>query len=244
MKLFYFFYDNLPAFSLLAWLFPVSLFYAVATLYFAGFLKQRFGWRTGLTRKTFHFLIFIFVFIVQLNFSLPGTFIVGWAVTAVLILAIRKGNGHLLYEALAREQDAPHRSRYIVYSYLATFGGGVLSNLLFGKFYAIFGYLITGIADALAEPVGLLYGKHKYRVLNFNKKWAYRSLEGSVAVFVSTFFVLWVCCHLMPGLWHVSASRLLLCSAVCTLTEAVAPQGWDNLLLQVISGFAVFNWLN
>jgi phytol kinase len=188
-------------------------------------------------------LIFSYVFIIQINFSLPGTFIVGWAVTTILILAIKLGEGNILYEAIAREQDAPYRSRYIIYSYLATFGGGVLTNLLFGKFYAIFGYLITGIGDAVAEPIGVLFGKHRYRVINFDKKEAYRSVEGSAAVFIATFLVLLICAYFMPEHLMMNIPRIFYCSVICTIIEAVSPQGWDNLLMQLAGGLSVFLFL-
>lgn len=243
MSLFHFFYDHFPPPALISWLFPLSLLVAYLSLTVAGLLKMEAGWRTGLTRKVFHFLIFFYVFALQQRYGLPGTFIAGWAVTVVLAFAIRRGAGCLQYEAIAREQDAPHRSRYIVYSYLATFGGGVLANMLMGGPFALFGYLITGIGDAVAEPVGVLFGKHKYRVLNFNRPLSYRSFEGSAAVFIATVFVLSAYAFFFPGVLNVEVHTLLGCALICTLLEAWSPQGWDNLLLQVGGSVAVYTLL-
>ena len=76
-----------------------------------------------------------------------------------------------------------------MYSYLATFAGGVLSNIFFGQ-YAIIGYAVTGIADAIAEPIGTRFGKHTYPVFSFDKnKISIRSVEGSTAVFLATFLI-------------------------------------------------------
>lgn len=133
-----FFINNFPSFKLISWLFPLSIIWSFVALFIAGFCKKKLQWKTGYTRKVFHFFIFISAFFYQYYFKLPGVFILGWSVTIALIYACLKGSGNLFYEALAREKDAPHRTKYIVYSYLATFFGGVLSNIFFG-YFAVFG---------------------------------------------------------------------------------------------------------
>lgn len=235
--LFDFFYTNFPPLSLILWLLPLSIVWAFFALFIAGVLKQNYGWKTGYTRKVFHFLIFFSAVFYQDYFGLSGVFILGWAVTFVLIIAIYKGKGHLLYEALAREKDAPHRTKYIIYSYLATFAGGVLSNLLFGKF-ALFGYAVTGIADAIAEPIGTRWGKHMYKVFSFDKqKLSFRTIEGSLSVFVAAFCIL-----LLLGFNQYSIAHLLFISVIVMLTEAISPSGFDNLLLQVITACLCSVW--
>jgi phytol kinase len=207
------------------------------SLFFAGFCKIKLNWKTGYTRKLFHFLIFITAFFYQTYFQLQGVFILGWSVTIVLIYACVKGNGNLFYEALAREKDEPHRTKYIVYSYLATFFGGVISNLLFGKF-ALFGYAVTGIADAIAEPIGTRFGKHKYRVFSFDKnKITHRSIEGSLSVFAVSFIVPFFMLHYFDSAYVINYYLLFTAAVICMLTEAVSPSGFDNLLLQVTASF-------
>jgi len=44
----------------------------------------------------------------------------GAATSLVIAYALARGDGHYMYEALAREKDAPHRTRFIVEPYLAT----------------------------------------------------------------------------------------------------------------------------
>ena len=233
---FHFFSDNFPSVKLISWLFPVSIIWSFLALFIAGFCKKKLEWKTGYTRKLFHFFIFISAFFYQKYFALQGVFILGWSVTIVLIYTCFKGNSNLFYEALAREKDAPFRTKYIVYSYLATFFGGVLSNLLFGKF-AIFGYAITGIADAIAEPIGTKFGKHQYRVFSFDKtKISYRSIQGSLAVCVASFFVI-LLVALINTSHIISIPMLLLVSFICTLVEAFSPSGFDNMLLQISGSF-------
>lgn len=236
LRIFHFFYDNLPSLQLLCWLFPISIIWSFLALFIAGFCKQNLNWKTGYTRKLFHFFIFISAFFYQKYFGLPGVFILGWSVTIVLVYACIKGNRNLFYEALAREKDAPYRTKYIIYSYLATFCGGVLSNLLFGKF-AIFGYAVTGIADAIAEPIGTRFGKHTYRVFSFDKnKNSYRSIEGSIVVFVASFISI-IAVAFLTNTYSINYPLLFVVAIVCTLVEAFSPSGFDNMLLQMVASF-------
>lgn len=227
-----FFIQNFPPLSLILWLLPLSIVWAFFALFFAGVLKQNYRWKTGYTRKIFHFLIFFSAVFYQLKLGLGGVFILGWSVTLVLLVAIYMGSGTILYEALAREKDAPHRTKYIIYSYLATFAGGVLSNLLFGKF-ALFGYAVTGIADAIAEPIGTRWGKHTYKVISFDsKKLSFRSMEGSLGVFSATLIIL-----ILMNNGQFSYLHIVLIPAAVMLTEALSPSGFDNLLLQIVTAY-------
>lgn len=237
MHIFHFFVDNFPSIQLISWLFPVSIIWSFAALFIAGFCKSNLSWKTGYTRKLFHFFIFISALFYQRYFALQGVFILGWSVTIALVYACFKGNGNILYEALAREKDAPFRTKYILYSYLATFFGGVISNVLFGKF-AIFGYAITGIADAIAEPIGTKFGKHQYLVFSFDKtKISYRSIEGSLAVFIAAFFIPMMILNPFDATFTIKLYWLFFTAIICTLTEAFSPSGFDNMLLQIIASF-------
>lgn len=236
-QIFYFFLDNFPSFKLISWLFPISILWSFIALFIAGNCKKKLNWKTGYTRKLFHFLIFISAFFYQKYLGLAGVFILGWSVTIVLIYACLKGNGNLFYEALAREKDAPFRTKYIVYSYLATFIGGVLANLFFGKF-AIFGYAITGIADAIAEPIGTKFGKHQYRVFSFDKtKISFRSIEGSLAVFVVSYAIYFFAILFTQSVFPTTYFIVFVMALVCTITEAFSPSGFDNMLLQIVGAF-------
>lgn len=236
-SLFHFFIDNFPSIELIAWLFPLSILLSFLALYLAGICKQKWHWKTGYTRKLFHFIIFLSAFLYQYFFKLQGVFILGWSVTLVLVYACIKGNNNVLYEALAREKDAPFRTKYIVYSYLATFFGGVVANVFFAK-YAILGYLITGIADAVAEPIGTRFGKHQYRVFSFDKtKVSYRSIEGSFAVFIASSFIFYFAFHFTQTMFPSTIVIVLIMAFICTLTEAFSPSGFDNMLLQIIGSF-------
>lgn len=235
-QLFYFFFDNFPSLKLILWLFPVSLIWSFIALYIAGFCKNTLLWKTAYSRKLFHFFIFISAFIYQQFYGLAGVFILGWSVSLILIYAIVNGSGNFYYEALAREKDAQFQTKYIVYSYLSTLLGGVSANLFFGSF-AIFGYLVTGIADALAEPFGSAFGRHQYKVFSFDKaKKSYKSLEGSAAFFIVTIISLYFS-YMFNATLQINYFLLISIALLCTLIEAFTPSGFDNFTLQVGASF-------
>lgn len=159
----------------------------------------------------------------------------GAATSLVIAYALARGDGHYMYEALAREKDAPHRTRFIVEPYLATLAGGLAANLLFPQ-TVVFGYLVAGLGDAVAEPVGTRFGRHRYRVPAPGGVAAERSLEGSAAVLLVSAFALLACLGLSPhfALTPGSAAAAVLLAFIAAVVEAVSPHGWDNAVLQVL----------
>jgi phytol kinase len=230
--------DNFPAPRLWLVAGPPALAWAYACLYLAGWLKRDAGWATGYTRKTFHVLIFTSAALVQWLLGISALFVFGTMTSLVIFYAVWRGSGHLLYEAMARERDAPRRTYYILAPYAATLAGGLLSNLLFGP-VAIVGYLVTGFGDAIGEPVGVRFGRHPYRVPSFRGVPATRTIEGSVAVFLACGLAIAAAVALSPELAFtpVSWARVPLLALACALLEAVSPHGWDNAVLQVVPTF-------
>lgn len=240
-----FIHDNTPSWPTIATYGPLAIAWAATCLALAGWLKQHMNWRTGYTRKVFHFLIFSSAVAVQLLWNTPAMCLFGGMTSLVILFALVRGEGNRLYEAMAREKDAPHRTRFIVVPYFATLIGGVLSHLWFGPQFAVAGLLVTGVADAIAEPIGTRFGKHEYRVLSLSKTRSKRSLEGSTAVFVAA-----IACVLLAARLHsdiqLSWSTVALSvgiACICTLVEAVSPHGWDNLTLQLTPSWLLWSWL-
>jgi phytol kinase len=215
---------------------PAALAWAWLCLRLAAYLKRSRGWRTGYTRKVFHFLIFGTVVVVHTAWGLPAVCIVGGATTLVVFYAVIGGNGHPLYEAIAREKDAPRRAYYVMAPYFATLIGGLASAILFPA-TAVFGFLVAGLGDAVGEPVGTWLGRHTYRVPAFWGVPSTRSIEGSTAVFLACLAAIGAGLalgHRAP----LSPQRALavpLLAAVCALIEAVSPHGWDNATLQIVA---------
>lgn len=201
----------------------------------AGYLKVKRGWKTGYTRKLFHFLIFGSVAVVNLTWGISGVCLFGGMTTLVIAYALLRGPGHCMYEAMAREKDAPHRTRFIIEPYFATLTGGLAANLFFPHAVA-FGYLVAGLGDAVAEPVGTRFGRHRYRVPSLGGVAAERSLEGSASVFVASALAMlaYQSCLQQRLVSPESAAAVGVIALASTVAEAVSPHGWDNAVLQVL----------
>lgn len=99
--------------------------------------------------------------------------------------------------------------------------------------------IITAFGDGLAEPIGVRFGKHKYRTKDlFGKRVYTRSYEGSAMVFFTTIAALSASFHLF------SLSALFCLFAflpfLMTVTEAHSPHTWDNPFLYLIGGLAIY----
>lgn len=211
---------------------PVALLYAGAAATLAGWLRTRHEWRAPYTRKVFHFFIISAAGVAQLKWGLPGVVVFG-SVTATLVLfAVWRGDGFPFYEAMARPSDAPRRSLFILIPLMTTALGGVLGNLFFSPFAPV-GYMVTGWGDAVGEPVGTRWGKHRYEVSSIAGVKSTRSLEGSAAVFVVGAVAAALA---LLGMGFAGAAAFgvgLACGAVGAVVEAFSSHGLDNLTVQV-----------
>lgn len=238
-----FFVDNFPSWPAILIGGPAGLAWSFVCLWGAGRLKQ-IGARTGHTRKAFHFLIFTTVAILQWLLGTPAVCLFGGMCTLVVFFAVWRGSGNLLYEAMAREKDEPHRTFFILVPYFTTLVGGLLSNILFGP-VALAGYLVAGLGDAIGEPVGTLIGRHLYRVPSLSSVPATRSVEGSAAVFLMSAVALALAAAISPyiALSSFGVFKMLVIAAVCTIVEAVSPHGWDNATMQLVPTALVWAWM-
>jgi phytol kinase len=230
-----FFVTNFPGTRALVLGGPAGLLWAAACLMLAGYLKTRRRWLTSYTRKLFHFLIFGSVVVAHAIWKTPGVCLFGSMTTAVIAYALLRGPGHFMYEAMAREKDEPRRTHYIVVAYFATLVGGLISSIFFPR-TTVLGYLVCGLGDAIAEPVGTRFGKHQYHAPALRGVHAVRSLEGSGSVFLVTMLTLMMYLAFSPdfALTARSALVVLWIAGVSTVLEAVSPHGWDNTTLQVV----------
>jgi len=222
----------------LIWSFPMFLLYVVLSASFSAWIKKEYHWKTGYTRKIFHFLIFSAAVVIQWIWRLPGVLLFGCIVTCVVLLACIRGSRSSFYQAVARPGDKPHSTLFVLVPLFATALGGLIANLLFREF-AVYGYLVTGWGDAVAEPVGTRWGRHRYQVASLFGIRASRSLEGTAAVLFTGMlacFIIGLLTRQDPGLivW-----TMLLCGLAGAATEAVSNHGLDNLTVQItVSGLA------
>ncbi len=210
----------------------------------AGALKKYAGWKTAYTRKTLHFLIFFTAVGLHVWKGMPAVNILGVGMGIFVLFAVKAGDGNFFFESMAREKDSPRRGYFIVVPYLTTAAGGLISNLFFGT-SAIMGYALCGAADAIAEPVGERFGKHRYLVPSLKKvRVAERSLEGSFSVLVVSAVLSWL---FFVYLYHLPFPSALAASAILSVTvavvEAASFHGVDNLTIQVAASGLTYLFL-
>ena len=199
----------------------------------SGYWKEKYRLPVGYSRKVFHFSIFTLAGVVGLVGGFQAVQVFGASIGTVVGYAVLQGNKSRIFKALARPTDAPFERFYIVTPFLMTALGGLLSNLFFAEF-AILGYITTGWGDAVGEPVGTRFGKHRYRIPTLTGIKAHHSFEGSAAVFTAA--LLGCLLFLFTGfdipLGRVVFTALAL-ALTTTLVEAVSFHGIDNLTIQL-----------
>lgn len=229
----------LPDLKLVILLTPLLLLYTGLGGAFTGWLRVKRKVKAPYTRKIFHFYIFTMAGVLQLTIGLPAVVVFGTVVSVCVFYSILRGDKFPFYEAMARPTDQPHRTFFIIVPLFTTVLGGGVANLFFRKF-AYVGYLVGGWGDAVGEPVGTKWGKHKYQVPSLLGVPAVRSLEGSLSVILASFVVAFL------GLWAggISLIYALLaaggCAVVSSIVEAFSNHGLDNFTIQVSAAATVY----
>jgi phytol kinase len=220
--------------------FPSGILLGSVFGWITGYLKDKYSLKAGYSRKMFHFIIFTLATIVGLTAGFQAVQVFGVAIGTVVMRAVLQGKKNPLFRAVARPTDAPFEKYYIVVPLLMTAAGGMLSNILFGQL-AVVGYAVTGWGDAVGEPAGTRWGKHRYRVPTLTGIQCYRSLEGSTAVFIASLtgaFGVLVFGFQLPV--NTSLLVALYVAVISTLVEAITFHSLDNLTLQVVATATAF----
>jgi phytol kinase len=233
---------SFPAMHLWLSVFPLGLVVGLLVGWGTGKLKATYDLKVGYTRKIFHFAIFSLAGIIGGIGGFPAVQVFGASIGVLVFYAVWRGYESRLYSALARPSDRPHETFYILVPFFMTALGGMVGNIFFGP-CAMIGYITTGWGDAVGEPVGTRWGKHKYRVLTLTGIKSYRSVEGSLGVFIAAFTG---CLFLLMAGYSLPVEHMLLYSLilalVTTLVEAVTFHSLDNFTIQVITS-GVGYWL-
>ena len=218
--------------------------------YFCGLLAVYKAVKVNYTRKIVHFSIFlipiyldrVLVFERTLTVSLISSF----AAIAILLVYMkplreRVSFFQMMFNAIDRPEDRPYTLLWLFTQTLAAYLVVVPCIYIFIMFgmqdLILIPLLITAIGDGLAEPVGVRFGRHKYRVSAFTtNRIYYRTLEGSSCVFIASLVIV--------GAHHAYFSTpqfiaaMVVMPVVMTLTEAFSPHTWDTPTL-FLAGYLV-----
>lgn len=219
---------------------PISLVYIISINYFAGWLKLKKEVKTGYTRKLIHISNFTFLTALTLFEGYSATFIFGAVSILFRVSIIIAGDGNIFYEAWARERDAPYRACFLIFPSIAAMIGILFARAFFGPL-SIISYLVLGFGDAVGEPVGTRFGKHRYNVPSFSGMRSTRSIEGSFAVFTVAVMMTVLPLVFIFQIGYPTAVLVGLCTGLgVALIEAVSPHGFDNLTIPIAAGYLTF----
>lgn len=196
----------------------------------AGILNKR-GVKDGYTRKVFHFLAFASV-AVFLKYALPNEFTI-LMIMGMLTggLACLSGKDFLWLKGVARDSDQPHEVLYVVLPLICTFIWFSGGWKFFDRSIMVIATMCVAVGDAIAEPVGVRFGKHKYDVFSLTGKKSQRSLEGSSSVFIMCAIIIFL-----------ATNSLILALGVgifISLIEGISPRGTDNLTVPIAASLAL-----
>lgn len=223
--------------------------------YVLGLWVLRRNVRVNYTRKIFHFILFFFPLFLADHLPYQASTSTTLASGLIFLLCIgtfirplRSRSAFLAtaYAAIDRPEDRPFTLlwistqvavTYLVIVLVVSWLGG------YGKQPLIYiAVLVAGIGDGLAEPIGVRFGKHKFRVRALFTDRSYtRSLEGSACVFFSAVLAIILLRQ------HFTEIQFLLALGVVpiamTLAEAWSPHTWDGPLLYLVGGVSVITVL-
>ena len=224
----------------------------VAALYATAWLLGRWvlarGARVNYTRKILHFVLF-FVPLALADWipypasiaTVVGSGLVFVACIASFALPLRSRSDFLstAYASIDRPEDRPHTLVWITTQALATYAVLVAVVVWLDRYdqrpLVYITVLVAAIGDGLAEPVGVRFGRHRYRVRAlFSDRTYTRSLEGSACVAASGVLAV----HVLRGHFTVPeyALAMLLIPVAMTLAEALSPHTWDGPFLYATGG--------
>lgn len=190
----------------------------VAVLFGSDYLSRKKLVSGELSRKSTHITMSVVFAALPFFIDLRTIALIAFADIFLAILA-RKFN------LFSRLRSVDRRSWGDLFFLLGVIGAALLadSNWIFAT-----GILIMGLADAAAALVGKSKGRLDYKVFGHNK-----TLEGSLAFFVTGILILVWMILFMPSRLNATISNLLLLPLATMAIEAVMPLGLDNLVLPI-----------
>ncbi len=224
----------------------LSLLFSIYFL--SGLLVKNAGIKVNYTRKINHFALFFLPYILEmlLVYSRSQTtkflgLIISVSMLAVFSQTIRERSGILrtMFLSFDRPEDRPHTMRWLVTQYIAAIIVIIPISMYLGSInmagLIFIPVLINGFGDGLAEPVGIRFGRNKYKARAlFSDKIYERSIEGSLCVFIAGIISIFIFRGMFTPTQFILA--MLTVPAISTLAEAFSPHTWDTPFIYATNG--------
>ncbi|CAF1264002.1 unnamed protein product [Adineta ricciae] len=166
----------------------------------------------------------------------------------ILIKPLRERSTFLMtqFNSIDRPEDRPHTLMWVtlcnnVPTYAVTIFFRWLFNIYGFDMNAVFIFtLVNTVGDGLAEPVGIYFGKHRYKTRGcFNRTRYERSFEGSACVFISAVFFTSIFSFTFRSYLQIWITLLILPISM-TVAEATSPHTCDSAFIHGVGGLIIF----
>ena len=212
--------------------------------------NQSSVFKVNYTRKLCHLtLILVILYLPSMKSTVPTVIgnLWGWEVSCIsfciLIKPLRERFRLFMiaFNAIDRPEDRPH-------TLLWTCFGNTLPTIFLSNIFqwiykrnnvpdlSIVVVLINGFGDGLAEPIGILFGQHKYSVsawCTHEARQYQRSLEGSACVWMASLIFISIFYQYFQTQWQYWIAMIVL-PPVLTYLEAKCPHTIDNCALTIV----------
>jgi len=213
------------------------------------------GFKVNYTRKIQHFAAYA-VPVLMASPIEKGALELAWSDWCtlmgfvILIKPLRELSSFFMmqFNALDRPEDRPHTLKWIVCGDIVP---GMVVIIIFNAILSQFevnGFsasgltyifvMVTGLGDGFAEPVGVHWGKHKYKVASIggsSHRLYTRSWEGSCTVAWFSYVFIASCWYLFPNATSFWLTMLFL-PVIFALAEAKSPHTMDTPFMFLVGG--------
>ena len=220
--------------------------------YGSGSLVLYKGIKVNYTRKINHFMLFFLPVFLDVVFPYEksiGGLVIN-CIIAVLSLLIyvkplrtRISFISTMFLSIDRPEDRPHTllwlSTQMIAGFLIIIPAVMLFNFQGYENLVFIPILINAIGDGLAEPVGVRFGRLKYKThALFSEKKYVRTIEGSLCVLITSIVVIVLFKTYFSPAEFIAA--LITVPLAMTLAEAFAPHTWDTPFLFFIGYLSLY----
>lgn len=206
--------------------YPAAIIGPCLIMAIMGYLND-YGWEDAHTRKLLHIIAFI-AFTIFLAFA-PFSSIIILILSGIISIAIASFGGadFLWFRGVARKADNKEEKIYVILPLLCSGLWLLLALFAFPKEIAIIATLCVALGDAIAEPIGLRFGKHKYAARAIKGPSSQKSIEGSLGVFIV--------CTLILLIFTQNIILAILLGFLLAIVEGISPRGTDNITIPVVA---------
>ncbi len=216
--------------------------------YALGLAVRTFDIKVNYTRKALAFFVMMSAYLVHIFYSYEGTHLTGVINMAVFLLWMgsycdfcRKRSVFLrtAFLAIDRPEDRPYTLLWFSTQTIAAYIVMVIMMWLL-DFYSysnliVMTLFVSSIGDSLAEPVGVRFGRVKYKTKALFVDRIYeRSYMGSFCVLLSGYVGVYLAGHSLSAVQYWIFFVIL--PPLLTLAEAKSPHTWDQPFIMLFGG--------